>query len=118
MSKKRMTAYTIDFEPVGRRGQCPADKTLLDCARQLGVGLVSICGGRATCHACKVQVVDAGTLTPTQRDQFLATVKSLAQGGKFILGSSSGLYLDKHLDNIRRLHKLVRKVQVALILPG
>lgn len=55
-------------------------------------------------------ILDAETLTPTQRDQFLAMVKSLAPGGKFILGSSSGLYSDKHLENIRRLYKLVRKV--------
>jgi len=55
-------------------------------------------------------LLDAKTLSPTQRDQFIATVKSLAQGGKFILGSSSGLYLDKHLENIRRIYKLVRKV--------
>ncbi len=55
-------------------------------------------------------LLDAETLTPTQRDKFLTLVKSLAQGGKFILGSSSGLYSDKHLENIRRIYELVRKV--------
>jgi len=40
--------YQIDFEPVGRRGDCPADRSLLGCARQLGVELVSVCGGGGT----------------------------------------------------------------------
>ena len=35
-----MTFYHIDFEPIGRRGQCPADQSLLDCARELGVDIV------------------------------------------------------------------------------
>ena len=56
------------------------------------------------------ELLDAETLNPKQRDQLLAIVKSLAQGGKFILGSSSGLYSDKHLKNIRRIYELVRKV--------
>lgn len=50
-------AYHIEFEPVGRRGDCPEGKSLLECARYLGVGLVSICGGFGKCKACKVQVL-------------------------------------------------------------
>ena len=47
----------IDFEPVGRRGQCPDGQSLLDCARQLGVDLVNLCGGMGSCGRCKVQIV-------------------------------------------------------------
>lgn len=54
--------YHIDFQPVGRRGDCPADQSLLECARQLGVELVNICGGVGTCGRCKVQLVE-GTLS-------------------------------------------------------
>jgi uncharacterized 2Fe-2S/4Fe-4S cluster protein (DUF4445 family) len=32
----------VDFEPVGRRGECPAGGTLLDSARHLGVELVNL----------------------------------------------------------------------------
>jgi uncharacterized 2Fe-2S/4Fe-4S cluster protein (DUF4445 family) len=32
----RIAKHQIDFEPVGRRGRCPADRSLLDSARQKG----------------------------------------------------------------------------------
>ncbi len=56
-------SFIVDFQPVGRRGPCPADGTLLDAARSLGVDLTGICGGHASCGRCKVQVI-AGELTP------------------------------------------------------
>ena len=55
--------YTIEFEPVGRRGACPDHQSLLEAARQLGVDLVSLCGGEGTCGRCKVQVL-SGRVTP------------------------------------------------------
>jgi uncharacterized 2Fe-2S/4Fe-4S cluster protein (DUF4445 family) len=58
-----MTAYTIDFEPVGRRGRCQPGRSLLDCARKLGIDITSLCSGRGTCHACKVRVL-TGTVSP------------------------------------------------------
>ena len=67
-----MTAFTINFEPVGRRGECQKDESLLACARRLGVGISSVCGGEGTCHSCKVQVL-SGTVskpTPGEREAF------------------------------------------------
>lgn len=55
--------YTIEFEPVGRRGVCPDEGSLLDAARRLGVDLVTLCGGEGTCGRCKIQVL-AGRVTP------------------------------------------------------
>ena len=49
--------FTVDFEPVGRRGEFSGDQSLLECARQLSVDLVSICGGVGSCEHCKVQVI-------------------------------------------------------------
>ena len=48
----------VDFEPIGRRHACPKGTTLLEAARQAGVGIVSICGGRGTCGHCRVQILD------------------------------------------------------------
>ncbi len=64
--------YQIEFEPVGRRGQCPEQQSLLDCARQIGVGLVSICGGQGKCYACKVQILrgTVSEVTSTERKVF------------------------------------------------
>jgi uncharacterized 2Fe-2S/4Fe-4S cluster protein (DUF4445 family) len=56
---------TIDFQPIGRRGACLPGQTLLDCARQLGVELVSFCGGTGSCGRCIVQVVEGEVSEPT-----------------------------------------------------
>lgn len=42
--------------PSGRRGVIKHGETVLDAARQLGVEIESICGGRLTCAKCKVQI--------------------------------------------------------------
>lgn len=73
-------SYTIEFEPVGRRGPGPEGGTLLDAARALGVDLASLCGGAGTCARCKVQIV-AGTVTPiTVREADRLSVAELVQG--------------------------------------
>ncbi len=54
---RRAILFAVDFEPVGRRGKFPPDQSLLACARQLNVSLVSICGGMSSCHRCKVQII-------------------------------------------------------------
>lgn len=48
--------YQAIFLPSGRRGRVKAGETLLDAARQLGVDVESICGGRLTCAKCVVQI--------------------------------------------------------------
>jgi uncharacterized 2Fe-2S/4Fe-4S cluster protein (DUF4445 family) len=60
--------YLIEFEPVGRRGECPAGKSLLECARNLGVDMVSICGGLGKCKACKVQIMKGKVSSPTSTE--------------------------------------------------
>lgn len=50
--------YLVDFEPLGRRGACREDESLLDAARALGVDLASVCGGAGTCGRCQVQIVE------------------------------------------------------------
>src|SRR3712207_5930295 len=46
----------VVFQPSGRQGHVAAGTSLLDAARQLGVDIDSICGGRQTCGKCKVLV--------------------------------------------------------------
>jgi len=45
--------------PSGRKGQVAIGTNLLDAARELGVELESICGGRQTCGKCQV-IVEEG----------------------------------------------------------
>ncbi len=44
------------FMPSGKRGRFPVGTSVLDAARQLGVYVESVCGGRATCGRCQVTV--------------------------------------------------------------
>jgi len=64
-----MTACTVDFEPVGRRGECQRTEPLLACARRLGVGISSVCGGKGTCHSCRVQVLSGTVSKPTSNER-------------------------------------------------
>jgi len=72
--------FTIDFEPVGRRGEFSGDQSLLDCARQLSVDLVSICGGIGSCDHCKVQVVAGKVSKPTLEEEAELSANVLEQG--------------------------------------
>jgi uncharacterized 2Fe-2S/4Fe-4S cluster protein (DUF4445 family) len=74
-----MTVY-IDFEPVGRRGQCPEGGTLLDCARQLGVELANLCGGAGSCGRCVVQVLAGKVSEPAQVESKFLSPEKLAAG--------------------------------------
>jgi len=61
-----MGFYSVDFEPVGRREKCRDDESLLDCAHRLGVGIVSLCGGRGKFHCCKIQILKGLVSKPTK----------------------------------------------------
>jgi len=46
----------IIFTPSGRQGRVPLGTSVLVAARQLGVDIDSVCGGRAMCGRCQVNV--------------------------------------------------------------
>jgi uncharacterized 2Fe-2S/4Fe-4S cluster protein (DUF4445 family) len=72
--------YTIDFEPIGRRGEFTGKQTLLECARQLSVDLVSLCGGVGSCEHCKVQVVSGKVSDLTLEEESILSEKEINQG--------------------------------------
>ncbi len=51
------SAFVV-FMPSGRRGRFPIGTPILDCARQLGVDIDSVCGGRGICGRCQVLVAE------------------------------------------------------------
>jgi uncharacterized 2Fe-2S/4Fe-4S cluster protein (DUF4445 family) len=75
-----MPAYTVDFEPVGRRGRCQKNDSLLACAHGVGAGINSICGGKGVCHSCKVQVLSGTVSQPTSHEAEAFTPEELRQG--------------------------------------
>ena len=86
-----ITAYTINFQPIGRRGRCQNTESLLDCAHQLGIGISAICGGKGNCYSCKVRVL-SGTvseLTSSELEVFLP--QELADGWRLACRELDGV---------------------------
>lgn len=72
--------HHVDFEPVGRRGDAPPDRSLLETAQELGVELVTICGGEGSCGQCRVKVVSGEVSPPTWVEEQEFTAGELAGG--------------------------------------
>ncbi|MFQ5783740.1 MAG: ASKHA domain-containing protein [Alphaproteobacteria bacterium] len=69
----------VVFTPSGRRGHFPAGTPLLQAARELGVDIDSVCGGRAICGRCQVHVTDAefAKLGVTSRPDHLSEINAV-----------------------------------------
>ena len=63
-----MKQHRVYFQPPGQKGQCPANSSLLSCARQSGMGILGICSGQGKCHSCKIQVVKGTASEPTTHE--------------------------------------------------
>ena len=56
MTETSMKEPLVLFMPSGKRGRFPIGTPVLDAARKLGVYVESVCGGRATCGRCQIEV--------------------------------------------------------------
>ncbi|MCP8893718.1 DUF4445 domain-containing protein [Shinella daejeonensis] len=56
MSESSAKDPLVLFMPSGKRGRFPIGTPVLDAARKLGVYVESVCGGRATCGRCQIEV--------------------------------------------------------------
>ncbi|MGJ8528330.1 ASKHA domain-containing protein [Maritalea sp.] len=57
MSAQQKDALVV-FQPSGHKGRFPIGTPLLDAARDLGVYVESVCGGRGICGKCQVSVAE------------------------------------------------------------
>ena len=75
-------AFTVTFQPSGRRGSAAAGQDLLSVARALGVEIESICGGKGTCKKCQVHVESApeSLSRPTSMEEKALGAAALAAG--------------------------------------
>jgi uncharacterized 2Fe-2S/4Fe-4S cluster protein (DUF4445 family) len=78
--KEIETLFSIDFEPVGLRGDFEGENSLLDCARDLHVDLVSICGGGGSCGRCKVQLIKGELSALTIEEEGMLTAEEIQEG--------------------------------------
>ncbi len=57
MIKEKADALVV-FTPSGKRGRFPLGTSVLGAARQLGVDIDSVCGGRGICGRCKCLIAE------------------------------------------------------------
>jgi uncharacterized 2Fe-2S/4Fe-4S cluster protein (DUF4445 family) len=88
--------HIVVFTPSGRRGNFKAGTTVLHAARQLGVDLDSICGGRGICGRCQIasESEKLSGLTTTEREY--AKRKGLTPGRR--LGCAATIQGDTIID--------------------
>ena len=67
----------IEFEPVGRRGECPENESLLDSARRLDVDIVRLCNGVGVCGRCKVQIINGEVSPISAKEKEVLTEKEI-----------------------------------------
>jgi uncharacterized 2Fe-2S/4Fe-4S cluster protein (DUF4445 family) len=75
-----MKFYRIDFEPIGQYGQSKAKEFLLECTRRLNIGIYSVCGGRGTCHTCRIKLITGRLSKPTRNELKNLTSHEIAAG--------------------------------------
>ena len=88
-------ACTVVFTPTGRTGIASAGMTVLDAAREIGVDLDSVCGGRGICGRCQV-VPSVGSfpkwaITAGREALSPPSATEAAYGGRRPLGPQSRL---------------------------
>jgi uncharacterized 2Fe-2S/4Fe-4S cluster protein (DUF4445 family) len=75
-----MTSFTIDFQPLGRRGECRTGDSILECSRRMSMGITNICGGKGKCGACKVKILEGRVSAPTPAEESLFSSRELQEG--------------------------------------
>jgi uncharacterized 2Fe-2S/4Fe-4S cluster protein (DUF4445 family) len=73
-------SFQVDFQPVGRRGAVAAGQTLLEAAQQMGVELLSICGGKGDCGKCRVKLLQGSASPLTEAEKGELTEQEQASG--------------------------------------
>ena len=71
----------VVFTPSGRRGSFPADTSVLNAARSLGVDIDSVCGGRGICGRCQIECSE-GSFPKLQINSSLDHLSDKSEGEK------------------------------------
>lgn len=70
----------IDLQPIGKRTYTQAGVTIFEAARDDGVSLASLCGGKGTCGKCKVRIVSGEVSPLDEREKRFLSAEEIAQG--------------------------------------
>lgn len=72
--------FEIEFEPLAQKGSATSRQSLLETARQSGVGLISLCGGLGKCGRCKIKIGKGRVSTVTTVERDLLSSEELHEG--------------------------------------
>jgi len=72
--------YEIWFEPLGLRVTCPQGANIFEAAREAGIVLTSICGGRGICGQCRVQLIQGDVSPLSEREKTCLEEDDIAAG--------------------------------------
>ena len=75
-----VSEFNVEFQPLGRRDKFQSGRSVLDCARALGIGISSVCGGKGTCGKCRVQLVTGAASKPRDREIAAFSPEQLSSG--------------------------------------
>jgi uncharacterized 2Fe-2S/4Fe-4S cluster protein (DUF4445 family) len=126
--------YHIEFQPLGIRGEISSEQSLLECARELQLDLISVCGGAGTCGKCRIRVIK-GAVSELQNEEqdalsrdeiqrgFRLACRTYAKENLLIeipaesLSAPQRLQVEGSIGPIR-VDPIVRKVDVSLTAPS
>ena len=90
-------AYTIEFEPAGIRLICDDPQTIAEAARQAGVSIRSVCGGKASCGKCLVRIREGRLDSPTEAEQKHLTPTQIMEGWRLacrtVVANNTSVYV-------------------------
>ncbi len=69
----------VVFQPVGKRAAYKTGRSVMDIAREAGVGIASICGGEGQCGKCRVRL-EGKTSPPTAFEKKYLGADEIAAG--------------------------------------
>ncbi|MEW6186119.1 MAG: 2Fe-2S iron-sulfur cluster-binding protein, partial [Thermodesulfobacteriota bacterium] len=70
----------IRFRPQGIKVSVPSDLTVLEAARESGVVIDSICGGKGRCGKCLVKDLSGKAEEPTEREKEFLSSQQIREG--------------------------------------
>ena len=98
-----MSTYTVVFEPIGRKGECQDGESILYCARRLGIGISSVCGGKGTCGTCRIQVTDGTLSDPSPDEQEAFSPQELDDDWRLACNIVSATFEERPLERNKHL---------------
>ena len=67
--RRREMVYKIEFEPIGKRTVLLQETDIFEAAREAGINLESVCGGKGICKKCKVKVQEGDVSPVTEQEE-------------------------------------------------